>query len=390
MIDTSEPTLVALASLISHQRSPQSVSEDSWPDIVQLALRHGLGPMLLWTIRQWGIDTKLNSVWAPLIQTARQATIHDMLLENTQAQVEAALVKAAIPALWLKGFALARTIYPRSTLRPMGDLDVLVPYKQRELALKVCESIGYHLQIHPGRLFHEGEALDLKVMHHHYLRGGVADSVILELHFHLLGSAKSLLPLEKLNWFWTQTQNLTQDKTSLTILKPEAHLLYLIAHVILQHGEIQFRLIWYFDLHLLITSANLDWQFVIDQAVALRWTYAVERALTLTGRFFKTPVPESVFKQLRDRRPPEENLFHVIALQDEGIRWEKVMTILAALPVREKFGLAFRIVLPPPTFMRHRYNVSSNRLIWPYYFSRWFDQTREVGAWIWNRLKRRS
>ena len=131
------------------------------------------------------------------------------------------------------------------------------------------------------------------------------------------------MPLEDLDWFWKQTQSLVQDKTNFLILRPEANMLYLIAHAILGHGEVDFYLLRYFDLHLLITKTDLDWQLVVDQAVALRRPYAVERALNLTVRYFSSPVPESVFSHLQNRRPDNENIYRVIMLQDKVVAERK-------------------------------------------------------------------
>ena len=101
--------------------------------------------MLLWVVKESDIDVTLDPLWMPLVLSTREVVVYNMALEHAQSQVDAALTKACIPALWLKGFALARTVYPNATLRPMGDLDVLVPYEQRELALNVVNSLGYHL-----------------------------------------------------------------------------------------------------------------------------------------------------------------------------------------------------------------------------------------------------
>ena len=64
--------------------------------------------------------------------------------EYAQAQVQTALAEANIPAMWIKGSALAHTIYPKPSLRPMCDLDVLVPYDRREAAFEEVTQLGYH------------------------------------------------------------------------------------------------------------------------------------------------------------------------------------------------------------------------------------------------------
>ena len=95
------------------------------------------------------------------------------------------------------------------------------------------------------------------------------------------------------------------------MLQPEAHLLYLCAHDLLHHGEKFTNLRQYLDLHLLITKETLDWDVITEQAAVLRWTYAVERALTLTSELYNTPVPAPVIphlRALRRRKPPAPSL----------------------------------------------------------------------------------
>ncbi|MER3458636.1 MAG: hypothetical protein C4309_08450, partial [Chloroflexota bacterium] len=54
-----------------------------------------------------------------------------------------ALEAASIPAIVLKGPALALTIYPDPALRVIGDLDLLVRREQVEQAMAALHSLGY-------------------------------------------------------------------------------------------------------------------------------------------------------------------------------------------------------------------------------------------------------
>ena len=51
-IQSSKSLLFTLSALISQQLNPQSVSDDLWPEVIELALQHGLGPMLLWVVKE--------------------------------------------------------------------------------------------------------------------------------------------------------------------------------------------------------------------------------------------------------------------------------------------------------------------------------------------------
>ncbi|MBN1967603.1 MAG: nucleotidyltransferase family protein [Anaerolineae bacterium] len=386
----SEPPLMTVSRLVSGQGSPHDIPDSRWSQIVECAIQNGLGPMLLWTLKQADYSIQHIPALRPLVESAHQSAMTVALQERAQHDVNAALNAAGIPALWLKGAALARSVYPEPALRPMGDLDVLVPYDRREEALAVVQAQGFDFtMIESLKWRSTGDELMLKLNPHHYhLRGGVGGQVILELHCRLLGGDDSLLSLEQLAWFWSQTQTLRlDDGTAFDGLTPEAHLLYLAAHAIVQHGEDNVYLLRYFDLHRLITQHRLDWDTVIDQAVVLEWTFVVERALRHAVAYFATPVPGAIFEQLVSRRPAHEDIARVQRLQGHGSRWERVRRKSSSLSAQEKRRFVFQVLFPTRAYMRKRYRVRPGWPVWPYYVYRWWDQGTDM---LWSIGKRLS
>jgi hypothetical protein len=386
------PTLHQLGALVSRQIRPQDMPPEAWPEVIGAAFQHGLAPMLLWVTKQDAPDIVTEPLWSPVIATTHSMAIRYVTLDAARKQVSLALEEAQIPALWLKGIALAHTVYPQPVLRPMSDLDVLVPYEQRENALRIVEGLGYHFYEMTGQLVGPEKILHLNLTHHYHLKGGINDSVVLELHFRLLGTNNKLLPLDKLLWFWSQTAVL-QNSSQFTIPQAEAHLLYLCAHAILQHGEEDTLLRQYFDLHQLITHTTMNWEKVIAQAGMLGWGYAVERALTIVVRYFSTPIPEAVFAELQ-RSHPKHDAAAVRAerIRGRGSRWELTLLRLQELSFADRMEMVFRFLLPPKAYMRRRYGLRPNQLVWPLYLYRWFDQGQDmmwaIGARIARAVKR--
>lgn len=382
-MDAEKRALLGVVSaLISGDLSPRAVIPGQWPEIVELALLHGVGPMLLWSLSRAGMDTAPDVSWvAPLKGHSRLVAVNHIRLKTAQWEAHKALSEAGIPALWLKGIALASTVYPEPALRPMGDLDVLIPYAQRERALEVVTSLEYVPGTWGAAVLTFNDAVDAQLDHHYHLHSHRL-KVILELHFQF---AKALLPLNQMDWFWEQAQPL-DGEDSLAILKPAAHLLYLCAHTTLQHGEAEFRLLRYLDLHLLITHSDMDWDVVVTQAVVLGWTYAVERALSMATFFFSTPVPELVLMQLRQDRPVHEDVSYAMSLQGTGARWARVRKRLGSLSFRERIHFIRTVVFPSRTYVRHRYSDRFGEFIALYYIYRWFDQGREVFHWALKRV----
>ncbi len=371
---------------------PDVVPEADWPPLIARALQHGLGPMLWWRLKTRAFDVAAHPAFAPLVEAAHHTAMGAALLDRAMRPIEAALRAADIPTLWLKGAALAHTVYPAPDLRPMGDLDVLVPFAQREQALSVVRGLGYDFYTADDHVFGGGrDPLVARLLYHYHLRGGPGNRVLLEVHYRLLSNDDGLLTLPQHDWFWSQRRTLTlADGFQFDTLTPEAHLLYLCAHALLQHGGDSAYLLRFFDLHLLIERGvardDLDWDGIVDRAVALGWTTVVARALYLAGGYFGTIYPDRVMALLRERRPAHEDPTRVARLSGAGGRWQQIGERLRYLPWRDRLAFVVRAALPPPAYMRQRYRIPSDRPVWPWYVRRWAAQARSAAAMLRQRL----
>jgi hypothetical protein len=369
------PSLFTLAALITQRLDPQTISPQEWPELVDLAIEHGVAPVLSLTAVRAGVRKNDHPAWVRLAEISRETALRYIVQDRAQSEVNQALDRANIPTIWLKGAALARLVYPKPELRPMIDLDILVPCEDYDRAVGVLKALGYSENEFSEKLLID--KWERKLSHHYQLIGGMANMVRLELHFQF--SKNILLMEEQLGWFWDQTQALDHD--TYRVLKPEAHLLYLCAHATLQHGEGQLRLLRYLDLHLLILNTPLDWSLVVEQAVRFKWTYAVERALTLTAQFFGTPIPDAVIRDLQDRRPSGEDVLNVVILQEESADWFRAKPLFEQLSTRDRLAVIRTVLLPPPTYMRSRYDVEPGKRLLPYYLHRWGYQLRTIWQW---------
>ncbi|MCZ7540503.1 MAG: nucleotidyltransferase family protein [Anaerolineae bacterium] len=281
--------------LVNRQKNEEESFLAPLETLVGTAIRHNLAPLVLWALKQRAdtLDPALAAQLAPLQAQARQVAARYVHLKTARAHVDATLASAGIPALWLKGAALAETVYPQPVLRPMGDLDVLVPFARRAEALAALKAAGYADEPRDPLGAQVAAFLPPDETHHHYnLVGGPGGGVRVELHFRV---ARAILPdLAALDWFWSQAMEATDRQgkpLGFSTLRPAAHLLYLCAHALLQHGEGQIGLLHFYDLHLLATVYDLDWALIVERAAILRWTYPVERALALAQGVFRHARP---------------------------------------------------------------------------------------------------
>ncbi len=332
-------------------------------DLVDIAVQQGLGPLLLNRLSGAGLD---GDEFGVLRNERTQAAVHALLALQEERAIQKVLDGCGVPTIWLKGIVLANTVYASPELRPMVDIDVMVPYDQREMALEAVRGLGYALE--SPQLFDGTEG-----QKHHYFLERSGSPVQLELHFRLVGYLDRILTVEQHQWFWQHRCSVKlRSGAFLHTIAQEAHLLYLCAHAILQHGERDMRLIRFYDIDRLVADKpELDWNTIVEGAIQLRWTYATERALQLTSEYFGTNVPATVFDDLRSRRPSDEDVRHAVRRAQYRSLSQVVLDDLAAMTWADRFHASRQIFAPPPRYMRWRYQVASNWALPIAYVRRW-------------------
>ena len=359
----------------------QVISYKDWLILTEEANQHKLAPFLLWIIDN--DDHSLPySAYESLAKAYLQAVSRFMILENSQLTITRVLNDAGIPHIWLKGIALAATIYPNGALRPMADLDVLVDFDHCEKALICLLDVGYSFT-EENALFDANELAQHNRSHHYVLSGGPAAIVKVELHFRLLSlQSWRFLPIQQQQWFKKQTIHYYVGSERMTTLAPEAHLLYLCAHIMVQHSIQDYIVTRLLDLHLLIKTYQLDWKLILNKAVELRWTYIVEQPLRQTQSLFDTDIPVPIFEALSNWRSIDEDTHNVKVLNQPGSIFERAWQTLLHLSRKERVDWISQVIFPKKEYMQARYSITDMRFIYVYYIYRWNSQLIEALKWI--------
>ena len=237
-----------------------------------------LAPLLGWNLERAGLASDEDPVLARLLGITRRTWVQSHRHLSALNDVSSLLADGGIRAVVLKGAALLRLAYPEAGLRPMEDIDVLIPVGDRDRAGPVLEAAGYRLA-HQARAGHAeawtlpgGIELDLHVQANPWLNQPVDGAGLAELH---RGAVEIDLP--------GGSRALAADAAD--------QLLVVLIHGV-RPGSARLR--WVADSVWLVRAGRVDWERYAAQADRFATTGLVVRAMELVedavgGAVFPAP-----------------------------------------------------------------------------------------------------
>lgn len=368
-----------LLSEEEHDLQWDSFSPEEWDLIVRRAQAEGVASLLYWRL----IQSDRLRLLPDSLQATLRALYHSLRMNNEQLIHELKTLTRlfadkGIPVVALKGICFALTIYPDPALRPMVDLDLLVPASDLPEAVRIAKETGY---VEPVPEAFPG--LDNLLLHAVGLQKTTAPFTALELH-HSLVAEKSFSYAVTVDWFWTQTEPIAKSSSEtglrdLLMLSPTAQVLYACAHAMLKHGARNTSLRWLYDLDRLICvhAKRMDWELLLAQARQFEWGSAVYTALLQTIEFFGTPVPNHVLTDLSGISDRNTDLIATYQGQPATHTLEEYQK-LKFLDWQARIRLVLALMVPSPAYMRWRYGLKTYWVLPAYYLYRWWGIFRDV------------
>ncbi len=279
------------------------------------------------------------------------------------AQVNAAFRQAGIEAVWLKGVALAHTVYPMPDQRTMRDIDVLVPKAHCEQALEVLARLGFHPDetLLPARL---PATMRAGVSHHHHLMYQADHTIRLELHYDLVKPRLGATSSQNMAFIWENTHEIPTEAGRLRVMCPDMLLAYLGFHTGGNHADDPIRLQWLLDIHYVVATCTTDWANIQQIAERLGWMSAMQRAFGLTNTYLRTPIPAQLLPGDSARDAPQR-------LAEGYIRW------LWRVPWRSRMALLKALLIPPKASIRRAYDLEEDApFLFVHYLKRLVHKSR--------------
>ncbi|MDQ7010708.1 MAG: nucleotidyltransferase family protein, partial [Mariprofundaceae bacterium] len=250
----------------------------------------------LWdTARREGVDQLL---WLAMGQkTAEEQALVEVYKENRRQQTArflrwrhacgqalAALNAAHLPAICLRGLAVAELLYgEHAVARPQSDIDLLLEEQHMQDARQALWDIGFR-------------------PHETYRNIWFRGDIVLDLHHEPLGIERIqawqyLTPLRAKDFFrHAETGELADEKALL--VSPRVNLPYLCFHALKHSFE---RLVWLYDMALLANHIDAAGQW--DDVLAGIREYRLERpcyyALAYVRKHLEASVPEDLLREIR-------------------------------------------------------------------------------------------
>lgn len=205
---------------------------------------HGVQPLLHWHLRSTPCWRTLPSdIRSALAGSFRHQVAVEIERKDLLATTLQALHEENVRCLLMKGAALAYTHYPVPYLRPRCDTDLLVHVDDHTRARAVLESLGY---VRGNSV--SGKLVSYQETYSKYGRSGMHD--VLDVHWKITNSQRfaDLLSFEELA---ERAAVVPELGAAARGLGPVDALLLACVHMTAHHPNHQ-RMIWFYDIHLLI------------------------------------------------------------------------------------------------------------------------------------------
>jgi len=282
------------------------------------------------------------------------------------------LEEAGIPTLALKGSAASVAYYRDSGVRPMADIDLLVPYSRAAAAVQALVRIGWKSARprvpdliryqHSVRMIHEtGEALDL--------------------HWHVLAEC---VHHDADQGFWRRAVPIRILDVSTRALGPADSLLHAVVHGMRWNAEPTIR--WVADAMAILHASGdaIDWEALEREARMQRVVLRLRLGLDYLKRRMDAPIPDRVLARLGSTPPAgiEHMEYRVLALGADGRRKVRPGHVLLLTVQYLRFMAGKNLgqkLAETPAYWRYRLRGRQG----PF-----FDAARSIKKWIRGRFPR--
>ena len=271
-------------------------NELDWSSVTQLAIRHGLVPLLY---------SSLISTFPECVPKDSFIQLKELYTLNLQSNIYLAreLTKTCknfseneIQTIPYKGPILTKSIYGSLGLRQFGDLDIIVHARDVRRAEGVLISRGYIRTWPQIQLSEKQEDSHIRAKYNYQFISG-EDEVSVELHWNITPRYFSV-PRNP-DWLWENLESITLYGKNFLTFSPEQYLIILCVHGS-NHGWL--RLSWICDINEIIqNNPSLKWGQLINESRSQGCERMLLLGVLLSHELLGTDLPEEIWERLNNQ-----------------------------------------------------------------------------------------
>ncbi|HEV8417026.1 MAG TPA: nucleotidyltransferase family protein [Bryobacteraceae bacterium] len=312
-------------------------------------------PLLYWNLHRQAVQHPMMGI---LKGIHRRAWVENRLLSRRLAPALETIHGAGIPTLLLKGASLGRLHYADVGLRPMNDLDVLVPEDRTMETIRLLEEHGWQ-QVTTGNFRMRKSDLSFR----HSLGFVNAEGLEIDLHWHAL---YLVCFRDADRAFWRDSVPMEFEGIPTRTLCPTDQLIHACAHGLMWSEIPPVR--WVADAVAVMRSSAIDWQRLTSLTDQMRLILPVREGLRYLADSLDIGVPAAAWDGLADRKISRSEILDYQRLQNPLELQSPVDTFRAVYGrYRRNAGARFPLARLGEfvRFMQFHWQVENTWQVWP-------------------------
>jgi hypothetical protein len=255
----------------------------NWDSVLDLAKEHGVSQLLFAHLEK--IENHVpHSALEHLRKENSRNIFHSLTNSAELISVLQELTRENIPAMPFKGVVLGASVYSTPAIRPAGDLDILIYYRDLVRATAILVKRGYELKTSANP---DGSPAVSDYYEYHFERE--TDGMVIELRWRLELTQPRFRRDLGMDWVWPGRRTVNLAGAEVPDMDPAIALLVLCMH---GSKHVWTRLIWISDVAQQIAAfPDLNWKMVTREAKRVGLWRALALGVLLAQRIADAPVP---------------------------------------------------------------------------------------------------
>jgi len=284
-----------------------------WNLLIQKASRHGIAPLLYLLLNKIDDDHKIPDRVVEMLKSIYYTNaVRNIKLEYELLTILRSFYSKAVDCIGLKGLFILKPIYKNLALRPVGDIDLLIHFKDLPQVDAALRELGYSFQSNsmPAKFYHS--------VHFHvvYLGDKHHSFAPVELHWNIQDKF-NVLKID-IDQIWERAVSWEIGDINALAMCPEDLLLYLCYHAdkhgryskyiqdysllspeIILSNNSPVKLLWYAEILKLIQlqESKLNWALFIESCQNWGIEGEVFSTLTLINKIYGVSIADEALAE---------------------------------------------------------------------------------------------